>query len=55
MAVSAHGEWIVRTRVEKWCDLAVSRRCKLRGLRLGPNLESATVYDENATTCHTIS
>ena len=28
----AHGEWIASTRVEKWNDIAVSGRCKHRGM-----------------------
>jgi hypothetical protein len=28
----AHGEWIASTRVEKWNDVAVSQRCKHRGM-----------------------
>ena len=28
----AHGEWIASTRVEKWNDVAVSERCKHRGM-----------------------
>ena len=28
----ARGEWIASTRVEKWNDIAVSQRCKHRGM-----------------------
>jgi hypothetical protein len=58
-----HGEWIASTRVEKWNDVAVSQRCKHRGMSWTESgvLDVAT-YAENIKqnshakmTRHTIS
>jgi hypothetical protein len=59
----ARGEWIASTRVEKWNDVAVSERCKHRGmswteagvLAVATYAENAKKTAENTTTFHTIS
>ena len=59
----ACGEWIASTRVEKWNDVAVSERCKHRGmswtetgvLAVATCAENAKKTAKNAATFHTIS
>jgi len=44
----ARGEWIASTRVEKWNDIAVSQRCKHRGMSLTESGDlAAATYAEN--------
>jgi hypothetical protein len=59
----ARGEWIASTRVEKWNDIAVSERCKHRGmswteagvLAIATYAENTKQNSNRPTTCHTIS